>query len=127
MTFASGIKGVWFGVNFAGAWGERTAFRNVKALRSELYFGTADAELNETRFHALESYKGQLEELLGFELSFEELPRRKACRVAMYRPGSITEEAQWSDYGNFFIESQHKLRNALESLGGLTELLALAD
>jgi len=121
-TLPTGVNGVWYGVNFAGAWGERDSFRNVKALRSEIYFGTADPEVNEARFQAFQMHKAELEENLGYSLGFEELPQRKSCRVASYKAGTIVEEDQWDEYIDYFISSQEKLRGAIEALGGLTSI-----
>jgi len=126
-TFATGIPGIWYGVNFAGTWGERTLFRNIKALRSEIYFGSSNTELNEQRFQQFEANRARLELALGFELEFEELSRRKSSRIATYTPGTISDEENWNDYIEFFISSQMNLRTGIEAVGGFSSILEDLD
>ena len=50
--------------------------------------------MNKALFDELASTSGSAEEELGETLSWERLNERKACRVAVYRPGSIEDDPQ---------------------------------
>ena len=123
-TYSSGTTGVWFGVSFAGAWGKRDQCKGVKALRSEIYFGSSDPELNNARFESMYGSRERLQEVLGYPLEFEELSTRKSCRVASYRPGTVIDEENWSEQISYFLESQNNLRAAIESVGGLNTIFS---
>ena len=122
-SFRTDVKGIIYSISFAGAFGARTQFAGQKALRSEIYIGSHDPLLNTERFEIFESLKADLERLVGAELSFEPLDGKKACRIAIYAPGSIDDEEQWSSAVEFFITTQQKLRSAISSLGGLEQIL----
>jgi len=123
-VLATGVNGVQYSLSFAGAFGERTQCQGMKALRSEIYFGSNDAALNTERFEAIEARRAEFEHLVGQDLSFEPLENKKSCRIAMYAPGSSDDEATWDETIDFFITSQEKFRSALATMGGLTEVLS---
>lgn len=65
-------------------------------MRVELWITGSDAK---THFAKLSEQKAQIEEKLGFELDWQELPDSQACRLACwYHQASIANEAQWSEY-----------------------------
>lgn len=123
-TYSTGVNGVLFSLSFAGPFGERTLCQGMKAFRSEIYFGSSDATLNSERYESLENRRDELERLVGAKLSFEPLENKKACRIALYTPGSSEDEASWGDAIDFFIESQEKFRSALANLGGLSNIFS---
>ena len=53
-----------------------------------------DAAINKTLFDELVSARKSAEEDFGETLSWERLDEKKACRVAVYRPGSIEDDPQ---------------------------------
>jgi Domain of unknown function (DUF4268) len=79
-TFRSGTPGVEYSTSFAQ--GGR--------LRAEVYIDFGDAEVNKTFFDRLLRDREYFEHEMGESLSWERLDERRACRVATYRPGSIT-------------------------------------
>jgi hypothetical protein len=72
-SFTSGIKGCIYGCSFA---------RGSK-VRAEVYIDTPSQEINKEIFRAFELLKAQLEQEFGEELQFEELPTKRASRIAV--------------------------------------------
>jgi Domain of unknown function (DUF4268) len=85
-TFAAGpgLQGVVYGASFAQGGQART----------EIYIDRGDAAVNKRLFDELASEKEPLEGEFGEQLSWERLDERRACRVAVYRPGSIEDDQQ---------------------------------
>jgi hypothetical protein len=57
-----------------------------------------------------------MENIYGSELSWEELPERIACRIAGYTPGDVTTIEDHDLYIDWMIESQHRLRQAVNEV-----------
>ena len=56
-------------------------------------------------YEGLLAQKASIEQALGFELDWQELPDAHACRIATWRPGSpIEDEAQWGAYLDWFVQ-----------------------
>ena len=56
-------------------------------------------------YEALLTQKSSIEEKLGFELDWQELPDAHACRIATWRSDSpLEDEAQWPQYLDWFVE-----------------------
>lgn len=82
-TFASDYSGIYYGVNFAQ--GGR--------FRAEVYIDRGHPTSNKALFDALAEQKDSLEKEFGEELEWERLDDKRACRIAVYRPGSIEDDA----------------------------------
>jgi Domain of unknown function (DUF4268)/TIR domain len=108
ITMPSPIRGTRYGVNFAS--GGR--------LRVELYVDSGDGGENERLFRALESRRTHIEEVYGKELSWEDLPDRRACRIADYGSGDVANINSHEEYINWFFDSSTRLRNAITSVAG---------
>jgi hypothetical protein len=93
------------------------AFARGARIRSELYFDNDDPGI----YQQLKTRRDALETAVGSELSWEDLPTRTASRVALYRPGSIEREDEYPAYVDWFIESQERLRSAIEEVLGEAE------
>jgi len=71
-------------------------------LGVEVYIHHADSK---KMYQALLAQKASIEQALGFELDWQELPDAHACRIATWRQDSpIEDEAQWGDYLNWFVQ-----------------------
>ncbi|MBS1641595.1 MAG: DUF4268 domain-containing protein [Bacteroidetes bacterium] len=100
-SFTSGIKGCIYGCSFA---------RGSK-VRAEVYIDTPSQEINKEIFRAFELLKVQLEQEFGEELQFEELPTKRASRIAVYRDGDIWTDTQTLDeIKNWCIEKLLKFK-----------------
>lgn len=104
----SGTSGVEFTVSFSR-----------QGLRSELYLGDRSDEVNAERFAAFAAEREVLEQTYGAQLAFEPLEGRKACRIADHRDGDISDEGSWPQYIEWFIDSQRRLRQAVNSVRGI--------
>jgi CBS domain-containing protein len=68
------------------------SFARKKRFRVELYIDTADKAQNKRIFDQLHAQRDQLGTAMGAGLSWERLDERRASRVAVYHPGSITDD-----------------------------------
>jgi Domain of unknown function (DUF4268)/TIR domain len=103
ITMPSRIKGTVYGSNFAA--GGR--------LRTELYIDSGDAEANLELFRTLKERAKAIEEAYGKALSWEELPGRRACRIADYADGDVSNTDQHDAYIDWFFDAGIRLRGAL--------------
>lgn len=115
MSLSAGISDVSYGVSFGTA-----------RLRSEMYFGTPDTELNNAWFAAAEHRRAAIERAYGETLEWEPLPDRKGSRIAAYFSGSIEVQDAWPEYVDWFLDSQRRLRRAVEAVGGIQQLALAA-
>ncbi|WP_206665874.1 DUF4268 domain-containing protein [Pedococcus bigeumensis] len=91
-----------------------------RGLSSELVFESTDAELNLSRFHALETDQARVERAYGQPLNWQELPERKATRVADYLlDADVSVEENWNHYLEWLLDRQTRLRGALAAVGGV--------
>ncbi|MBT6051378.1 MAG: DUF4268 domain-containing protein [Candidatus Marinimicrobia bacterium] len=82
-TFSSGNKKFVYGHSFAQ--GSR--------VRTEIYIDAGDLDENKKFFDKLYEEKEKIETDYGQELEWERLDVKRACRVAVYRPGSIEDSS----------------------------------
>jgi hypothetical protein len=73
-------------------------------------------------YEALLSQKPSIEQALGFELDWQELPDAHACRIAIWRQDSpIEDEAQWGAYLDWFVQRIVKMntvfRPVIQAIG----------
>lgn len=70
------------------------AFARGKRFRIELYIDTTDKEKNKSIFDRLYADRDRFYATLGEELSWERLSEKRASRIALYRPGTITDDEE---------------------------------
>lgn len=56
-----------------------------------------------------------METIYGGSLSFERLEGRRACRVADYEPGDVTDTERWEAYIDWFFDAGTRLRAAVNA------------
>ena len=94
-SFSSGVSGMTYGANFS---------QGGKA-RAELYIDLGDHEKNKYVFDQLFNMKGEIEDSLGQEISWERLDNKRAPRLALYIDGSIEEsDSELEKIKNWHIE-----------------------
>jgi hypothetical protein len=104
---SSPIKGCAFSSSFSQ--GDR--------LRHELYIDTGDGDRNLELFEYLHDRKEQIEKLYLKALSWDELPHRRACRIAEYRENSsVMDVDNFEEFIKWFIDAGIRLRGALSSI-----------
>jgi hypothetical protein len=100
-SFAAGVTGYVYGASFA----------NNGRLRVDLYLDRPDVAENKRAFHHLMEQKDAIEAEYGANLSWEPLEGRRACRVAIYREGSLANGAEALDgYRAWMIEQLLKMK-----------------
>lgn len=115
-SFSTGTRGFQYGVSFST--GDR--------LRAELYIDIGDSAQNRAAFDALFTKKSTIEEAFGEPLEWEPLEARRACRITVYRPGSIADsQASLEEYHGWAIERLLRLKAVFGPL--LSEALRAAE
>lgn len=101
----SGFSGITYGTSFA--LGSR--------VRAELYIDQGDAEENRQLFEYLMFSKEQIEHEFGEPFGWESLEEKRACRIAVYRPGSIeNSEEVLEEIRSWAIDRLLKLKEVFE-------------
>ncbi len=91
--------------------------------RSELYFGHPDPAVNLARWQQLDQRKDQIQAAFGADLTFDELPSNKGCRIETRLLGpKIGDRQQWPEILQWMLDTQTRLRNAISQTGGLPTL-----
>lgn len=90
-------------------------------VRSELYIDTGNKTRNEFLAHQLELRQPELSEAFGAGgLSVDLLPKNRACRVETRKAGPvIVDESTWDEVRSWMLDTQTRLRAAVNSTGGL--------
>lgn len=70
------------------------SFTRQKRFRVELYIDSGDQDRNKRIFDRLYEQRQQIELDFGNALSWERLDSRRACRIAAYRDGFITDQEE---------------------------------
>ena len=89
-------------------------------LRTEFYFDSTDAGLNQSRFESLHRQRALIEEAVGEPLEWDEMSGRKGARVAL--KSSFTDPSdkdRWPAMVDWLVDSQVRMRAALEAAGGI--------
>lgn len=95
-AFSSGTRGIIYGASFA---------RGNK-VRVDLYIDTGVAETNKQIFATLQADKENIEQQFKSQLEWEELPNKRASRIAIYRDGNINDDSQTlEEVKNWFIDN----------------------
>lgn len=80
----------WFGLSAGkSGFGYAFAFTQTEQFRVELYIDVHDKVQNEAYLEALQADAQSVEEAIGHPLSWEKLEDKRACRIAVYTPGTI--------------------------------------
>jgi hypothetical protein len=77
-----------------------------QGLRVEIYFGNADADVNQSRFDLVFAKRAEIEKLAGENLGWETLDGKKACRISFYGPkGDVSNKDGWAGYIEWFANT----------------------
>jgi len=103
--FSAGISGMHY----------RASFTKDDRVGAELNFGTPRADLNRFMFDSLLREREAIEGEVGQPLEWDPIEGRNACRIALYREGSIEGPPDDLDRLHVWhVESLLKLRRALD-------------
>lgn len=91
-----------------------------RGLISELYFEDPDPDANIRRFEQLLARRELIEEAYGGALEWDQMEGRKAARICEYfHDAQIENEEDWSQYLEWFLDRQARLRDAIHAVGGI--------
>lgn len=83
-SFASGFSGLTYGANFT----------QEKEARVHLWINPGKGDQNEILFDALSAHKEAMESELQESIEWNRMEGSKACRIAVTRPGAITDSPE---------------------------------
>lgn len=92
------------------------SFARGGKMRSELYIDYPDGDAVASLFSKLAGLRDRIEASYGTELSWEELPGGRASRIADYREGDVADTDAHDRYIDWFLDSGHRLRSAIDSV-----------
>jgi len=91
-----------------------------QGLSSELVFESPNGALNTARLEMLREQRRELEAAYGSSLDWQDMPGRKATRVAEYLPDAdVAVREEWDTYLEWLLDRQARLRGALAAVGGV--------
>jgi hypothetical protein len=103
-AFASGVAGIVLG----------NAFALGGKLRVEVYIDIADKDQNKQLFDELFQQRAAIEQEYGAVLAWERLDDKRACRIAAYRDGAITDpEQSHAELQRWSVEGLLKLKKVI--------------
>ncbi len=113
----------WY--SFSAGYGQRVTyganFTGQRRARVELYIDDGDNERNIWLLERLEEHRLEIESILEETLDWQRLENRRACRIALDRPGSIEDDADTlSEIEAWMVDRLLKFKLAFEPrLSGL--------
>ncbi len=91
-----------------------TANTRDERLGVELWMPGPEAK---SRFASLSDQRKEIEDKLGFELDWQELPDSMACRIASWYPdASIEDQSRWDEYLNWISQRLVKMDQVLRPI-----------
>ena len=114
-SMPTGVTGATWSVSYA-----------MFGCRSELYFDRPDAAVNLARWQALNDHKDEITAAFGDELTFDELPNNKGCRIEARLNGpKINDRQRWREVIDWMLDTQTRLRHAVSLVGGVPGVTTL--
>lgn len=102
---------------FKGGPNYGVSFGSQGRIKTELYIDYPDdAERALALFQQLADLKDTIEATFGGGLSWEELPGRRACRIAVYGPGDVAHGHEFDEYIAWFLDTGDRLRAAIAAV-----------
>ena len=102
-SYSSGIRGIVYSFSF----------NQGGRVRAEIYIDTGDRGRNKTIFDSALAMKDPLEAEFGCPLAWERLDEKQACRIAVYREGSIEESSKLDEIRQWAVDQLLKLKKVL--------------
>ena len=115
-AFGSGVSGIGYNPSFALG----------RRCRTEVYIDYGSAEANLAILKFLESRKDLIEGEIGEALEWESLEGKRACRIAVYRDGSIDDPPETlSEIRDWYVDLLLRFREVFGPL--IPEATSTAD
>jgi len=108
----------WFAMAcpFKGGPYYAVSFAHGGKLRTELYVDYADGDAVRALYSRLLGHRERIETIYGGPLSWEELPDRRASRIADYTDGDVTDTDAHDRFIDWFFDSGARLRQAIDAV-----------
>lgn len=91
------------------------SFAQGGKIRSELYIDYPDGNAVASLYSSLLARRELIDTVYGSLLSWEELPDRRASRIADYAEGDVVDTESHDRYIDWFFDSGHRLRQAINA------------
>ncbi|HEY0018521.1 MAG TPA: DUF4268 domain-containing protein [Longimicrobium sp.] len=93
------------------------SFARGERMRLECYIDIGDGAENDRIFESMYRQQAAIESTVGAALNWERLEKRRACRVALYTPGSITDEPEHLDsLAGWVVENAPRFHRAIQQV-----------
>jgi hypothetical protein len=107
---------------FKGGPNYGVSFAQHGRIKTELYIDYPDdAERAAGLYSQLAGFKERIESVFGDQLSWEELPNRRACRIAVYGTGDVSHGDEHDQYIDWFLDTGTRLRAAISAVVDLVD------
>jgi hypothetical protein len=106
---------IWLRPPIRGA-AHSLSFAQGGRLRGELYIDSGDAERNDQIFGALFVHREAFESAYGRPLEWDRIEGRRACRIADYANGDVSQSDRHDEFIAWFIDSGERLRRAIAAV-----------
>jgi hypothetical protein len=89
----------------------------MNGFRCEIYIDVDDKTKNVNIFNALKDKKQQYESSCGFDLDWQELPDKKACKICISdgEIGGLSERDSWQSGAKWLAENMKKLHDTFKN------------
>ena len=89
-------------------------------LVCQIYFDAPDADLNAARFEALHEQRSEFDAMLGEPATWDVMAGRKAAKIFVQSSfADVADRDSWPLMISWLIETQARLRAALDAIGGV--------
>lgn len=93
-----------------------TSFSLNDRVRAEIYIDCGDKSKNKELFDLLISEMDEIHKRFGCELDWEKLDEKRACRIAIYRDGSISNDTETlAEIHTWMVENLLKFKQVFPS------------
>lgn len=107
-TYYVGVSSGTRGINF-------TFVATGEVARVEVYIDTGTDIHNKTIFDSLQAHASEISENMGYQVVWEPLDGKRACRIKVEQAGNINDREQWPAMINFMVDAMIKLDQAFRN------------
>jgi len=102
------------------------SFARGSRIRVELYIDTGDQDANKKIFDLIRNHQEELETKIG-KIAWERIDDKRASRIALYHPGSITDDSETlAKLQNWAVDNMIIFYNAIEPIASKAAAEVLA-
>ncbi len=87
-----------------------------RGLRHELYIDAGDEVVTREAYARLQGQRERLEAEYGRTLEFDPIEGKRACRIADYLDGDVSEAERHEEFIDWFVDTGQRWRRALAAV-----------